>query len=119
MKICTALLLLGVLISPVSHSASEVHYLKKGMSFVKAHQLILKDGWVANPDKGARDDELKKKKKRLVDKGFKEVEYCFVDSSACTFKYRNNESCLQIVAKGEKISELKLSYWTHDCKPDS
>ena len=119
MKICPALLLLGVLISPVSHSASEVHYLKKGMGFVKAHQLILKDGWVANPDKGARDDELIGLQKRLVDKGFKEVEYCFVDSSACTFKYRNNESCLQIVAKGERISELTLSYWTHDCKPDS
>jgi hypothetical protein len=103
--------LIAFLYNAAAYASNEVP-LKKGMSFVSARRLLLKQQW--RPQKTMRTTEHFAVDKALLKQHIVEVEVCTVDSF-CIFRYVKNGKCLKLVAHGEDLNGLTVSTWDNSC----
>lgn len=83
-----------------------------------ANKMILKDGWIPDPARITRTYPMTGFRKQIYDRGVTAIEDCATDISTCTFKYRKQDACLQVFAKGESLKALKTSEWDNHCEPE-
>ena len=104
-----------------ARTASEVENasLRAGEPFTKARSRIFKLGW--KPVRMHRNDNYQYDgaEKKLVDRGFLEVDSCSIDAGVlCIFYYSKASECLRVDTKGEQIKYMSVTRWTNEC-PES
>jgi hypothetical protein len=104
-----------VAILPVFAGAAEI---KTGMPLTKARQVLIANKW--QPVNVHRTDGYQYIgiEKKLIKKNFTEVESCAVDRPYCIFNYKRSGKCLRVTAKGENISDMRITKLGNTC-PDS
>ena len=104
-------LLIGFLCSAsFSVCATEVP-IKEGMSFTRARDALIQNGWKPNPtasEKIGVEDIL-------IRKGFIEIESCTMGIQFCSFYYLKDQTCLGVATVGEQIKDMKIYSWNFEC----
>ena len=105
------IILVVILCNEAAYASDEVP-LKKGMTFISARRLLLRQQW--RPKKTTRTTEHFAVDKALLKQHIIEVEVCTVDSF-CIFRYMRDGECLKLVAHGEDLDGLAVSSWDSSC----
>lgn len=93
--------------------------LKEGMTALQARQALSKNKWIPNPSKHSREVEMWGLQKKLYQRGYKAVDQCAVDRSVCLLQYKKEQICLAVEIEGERVNDMRVIGWSHDCKVDS
>jgi hypothetical protein len=90
--------------------------LKIGEPFLRARARIVKSGWKPNPVHSKDHYEYSGAEKRLVERGFLEVDTCSVDAGAnCILYYMQGSRCLRIDTVGEQVRQMMVTRWADEC----
>lgn len=90
--------------------------LHEGMSFLRARARLIKSGWVPTPMHTNDQYEYSGAEKRLIERNFREVDFCSIDRGAlCILYYAKESSCLRIDTVGEQVESMRVTRWTEEC----
>lgn len=97
----------------MSHTAPLA--LQKGMSYVSARKILLKDDWkMLNVH--AQDAHVPMGvEHELIRKNYREFDSCSIDNSSCVMRYKRGNECLSVFTIGEKIKYMKVVDWSDEC----
>lgn len=86
-----------------------MHAIEKGMPFLDARKLLLKDHWIPadHEEIGVEND--------LGRMNINEVESCAMGQAFCIFNYKKNNKCLKLISKGEEVKDMKVYSWSGEC----
>lgn len=112
-------LLLLVGLSAVVHADQ---FLKKGLPFFRARELVLKQGWkpirmhteiVKEGEDGFPSSGIERS---LINRGVEELSSCSLGKTFCVFYYARQDKCFLLETEGEEIKQMRLVYWkTVEC----
>lgn len=97
-------------------SRAEAVTLKSGESFTYARSKIYGAGWRADLRAHAAVGEYAGMDRRLIERGFDEVDYCSVGETFCVLQYTRGKSCLRLQTQGEQIEAMKVVSWSDECR---
>lgn len=104
--------------TPRKTSETGMPMLKIGEPFLHARARIIRIGW--KPIRLHSNDEYEYDgaEKRLVERGFREVDSCSIDAGAnCILYYGMAARCLRLDTVGEQVNEMKVTHWANECPP--
>lgn len=108
-------LLLSLLLCATSLFANDLQ-LRKGASFLTIRGYLLKSGnWKAVNVHVKDGYQFMGVEKKLKNHHIDEVESCAMDAALCIFNYRKNSKCLQVITRGEELSDMRVYSWSHRC----
>ena len=93
--------------------------LKEGMTARQARQALSKDKWIPNPSKHSREVEMWGLQKKLYQRGYQAIDQCAIDRSVCLLNYKKEQICLAVEIEGERVNDMRVIGWSHDCQVDS
>ena len=93
--------------------------LKEGMTALQARQALSKNKWIPNPSKHSREVEMWGLQKKLYRRGYQAIDQCAIDRSVCLLKYKKEQICLAVEIEGERVNDMRVIGWSHDCQVDS
>lgn len=92
--------------------------IKQGQRFVVARKLLVNYHWKPLRKHSHENYEYGGLERILYERGFKELEFCTVDTSQCVFYYVKKKACIRLDTMGEKVDEMIVVQWSNEC-PDS
>jgi hypothetical protein len=99
-----------------SMSWAETVPLKEGASFTHTRSRLYGAGWRADPEAHAAVGEYLGMDRRLIERGYDEVDYCSVGETFCVLQYTRGASCLRLQTKGEQIAAMNIVGWSAECR---
>lgn len=90
--------------------------LQSGESFTHARSRIYAAGWRADLRAHVAVGEYAGMDRRLIERGFDEVDYCSVGETFCVLQYTRGKSCLRLQTQGEQIEAMKVVSWSAECR---
>lgn len=103
--------------SLISVSRAATLPLKAGESFTYARSKLQAAGWKMDPAAHSEAGEYFGVDRRLIERGFAEVDSCSLGKTFCIFQYTQGQSCLRLQTEGEQIAAMRVVGWSRDC-PD-
>ena len=87
-----------------------------GESFLAARARIIREGWTPIRVHNNDNYEYDGAEKRLIERGFLEVDSCSIDAGAnCILYYSKKSSCLRIDTIGEQVNDMRVTHWAKEC----
>jgi hypothetical protein len=99
-----------------SMSWAETVTLKVGELFTHTRSRLYGAGWRSDPEAHAAVGEYLGMDRRLIERGFDEVDYCSVGKTYCVLQYTRGKSCLRLQTQGEQIEAMNIVSWSAECR---
>ena len=115
MAIKTGLALAALLLSLPLASLSKEPVLVKNKSFERTRRMLIDENWQPVNIHKTDGYEYTGSERRLLKKGYHEVESCAMDKPYCIFNYAKNGECLRLITFGEQIKDMKTYQWSDEC----
>ena len=99
-----------------SLSHAETFSIRAGEQFAAVRAKLYATGWRADPEAHAGVGDYFGVDRRLIERGFDEVDYCSLGKTFCVFQYRRAGACLRLQTEGEQIAAMRVVSWSRECR---
>lgn len=90
--------------------------LKEGESFTYARSKLQAAGWKMDPAAHIGAGKYFGVDRRLIERGFAEVDACSLGKTFCVVQYKQGSSCLRLQTEGEQIAAMRVVGWSRECR---
>lgn len=108
-------IIVASIVAPLLAQAAPVA-LKASEPFIKARKQLYAAGWRADPLAHLSSGEYMGLERKLVERGYTEVDSCSEGRSFCIFQYTKGDACLRLQTQGEQIRLMKVDRWSNECR---